>query len=317
MSIENATETGIWDFLFTELADKRTNDWFLIKSPLPLCAIMLCYLYFVLSWGPRIMKDRKPFRLEKILIVYNALQVAVSIWLVYEYCVIWRHCNWRCQPVDYSTSFKFYRISELMDTVFFVLRKNERQITFLHVYHHTVMPIISYGALKYYPGGHGMFIGWINSFVHIVMYCYYLLSSFGPKMHKYLWWKKYITNLQMVKLINNNNNNNNNNNKKSFFNFFFLQIQFGIVFLHQTQLLYNDCDFPRWSAAFTLPNAVFFYFLFNNFYQQSYSNRKNKNDELTKEQHSANTMDVNKNNNEKCQQDSEDTAVLLHSKKVS
>lgn len=30
------------------------------------------------------MKDRKPFRLEKILIVYNALQVAVSIWLVYE-----------------------------------------------------------------------------------------------------------------------------------------------------------------------------------------------------------------------------------------
>ncbi|KAL9894914.1 elongation of very long chain fatty acids protein-like [Glossina fuscipes] len=304
MSIENATETGIWDFLFTELADKRTNDWFLIKSPLPLCAIMLCYLYFVLSWGPRIMRDRKPFRLEKILIVYNALQVAVSVWLVYEYCAIWRHCNWRCQPVDYSTSYKFYRearvgyvyflakISELLDTVFFVLRKNERQITFLHVYHHTVMPVISYGALKYYPGGHGMFIGWINSFVHIVMYCYYLLSSFGPKMQKYLWWKKYITNLQMI--------------------------QFGIVFLHQTQLLYNDCDFPRWSAAFTLPNAVFFYFLFNNFYQQSYSNRKNKNDKLkTEEQHSSTIMDKYENNNEKCQQNSNDTAIVLYNKKVS
>lgn len=114
------------------------------------------------------------------------------------------------------------KISELLDTVFFVLRKRERQISFLHMYHHTVMPMISWGATKYYPGGHGTFIGksyWflfqkksislflfdfipylgtINSFVHIVMYSYYLLSAFGPKIQKYLWWKKHITNMQMV-----------------------------------------------------------------------------------------------------------------------
>lgn len=40
--------------------------------------------------------------------------------------------------------------------------------------------------------------GTINSFVHIVMYAYYLLSAFGPKVQKYLWWKKHITNMQMV-----------------------------------------------------------------------------------------------------------------------
>lgn len=51
------------------------------------------------------------------------------------------------------------KISELLDTVFFVLRKKERQISFLHLYHHTVMPMISWGATKYYPGGHGTFIG--------------------------------------------------------------------------------------------------------------------------------------------------------------
>lgn len=51
------------------------------------------------------------------------------------------------------------KISELLDTVFFVLRKKERQISFLHMYHHTVMPMISWGATKYYPGGHGTFIG--------------------------------------------------------------------------------------------------------------------------------------------------------------
>lgn len=27
------------------------------------------------------------------------------------------------------------------------------------MYHHTVMPMISWGATKYYPGGHGTFIG--------------------------------------------------------------------------------------------------------------------------------------------------------------
>lgn len=51
------------------------------------------------------------------------------------------------------------KISELLDTVFFVLRKKDRQISFLHMYHHTVMPMISWGATKYYPGGHGTFIG--------------------------------------------------------------------------------------------------------------------------------------------------------------
>lgn len=93
------------------------------------------------------------------------------------------------------------KISELLDTVFFVIRKKERQITFLHLYHHTVMPMISWGATKYYPGGHGTLIGVINSFVHIIMYTYYMLAAMGPKLHKYLVWKKYITTLQMVSLF--------------------------------------------------------------------------------------------------------------------
>lgn len=90
------------------------------------------------------------------------------------------------------------KLTELLDTVFFVLRKKDKQITFLHLYHHTVMPMISWGCTKYYPGGHGTFIGVINSFVHIIMYSYYLLAALGPQYQKYLWWKKYITNIQMV-----------------------------------------------------------------------------------------------------------------------
>ena len=33
--------------------------------------------------------------------------------------------------------------------------------------------------------------------VHVVMYFYYLMSSLGPQVQKYLWWKRYITRLQV------------------------------------------------------------------------------------------------------------------------
>jgi len=62
------------------------------------------------------------------------------------------------------------------------------------------MPMISWGVTKYFPGGHGTFIGVINSFVHIIMYTYYLLAALGPELQKYLWWKKYITTLQLVSI---------------------------------------------------------------------------------------------------------------------
>lgn len=38
----------------------------------------------------------------------------------------------------------------------------------------------------------------INSFIHVIMYGYYGLAALGPHMQKYLWWKKYLTIIQMV-----------------------------------------------------------------------------------------------------------------------
>jgi hypothetical protein len=49
-----------------------------------------------------------------------------------------------------------------------------------------------------FPGGHGTLLGVINTFVHIIMYSYYMLAALGPQVQKYLWWKKYLTLLQMV-----------------------------------------------------------------------------------------------------------------------
>ena len=38
----------------------------------------------------------------------------------------------------------------------------------------------------------------INSFIHVLMYTYYGLSAFGPHVQKYLWWKRYLTQAQIV-----------------------------------------------------------------------------------------------------------------------
>ena len=41
----------------------------------------------------------------------------------------------------------------------------------------------------------------LNSGVHAVMYLYYLLAACGPSVQKYLWWKKYITTIQLVQFV--------------------------------------------------------------------------------------------------------------------
>ncbi len=50
-------------------------------------------------------------------------------------------------------------------------------------------------------GGHSTFFAMLNSFVHIVMYFYYMIAAMGPQYQKYIWWKKYLTAFQMVSLF--------------------------------------------------------------------------------------------------------------------
>lgn len=67
-----------------KFSDQRTKSWFLSNSPGPLLTIIVTYLYFCLYAGPRYMKNRKPFQLKNTLIVYNVIQVVLSVVLVIE-----------------------------------------------------------------------------------------------------------------------------------------------------------------------------------------------------------------------------------------
>lgn len=65
---------------------------------------------------------------------------------------------------------------------------------------------LGWATTKFIAGGHTVYVSTLNSFVHIVMYTYYLLTAWDPEYKKSVWWKKHITQLQIVSRINNKKN---------------------------------------------------------------------------------------------------------------
>ncbi|OTF73628.1 hypothetical protein BLA29_002364, partial [Euroglyphus maynei] len=89
---------------------------------------------------------------------------------------------------------------DLLETIFFVLRKKFNQITSLHVYHHAIVPILVHMFIKVSPnGGPGAMFPLLNTFIHTIMYIYYTLSALG--LRRYTWWKKYVTQLQLTQFV--------------------------------------------------------------------------------------------------------------------
>ncbi|XP_002400747.2 elongation of very long chain fatty acids protein AAEL008004 [Ixodes scapularis] len=192
--------------------DSRTSGWLLTGNPIPVAVITIAYVYFVKVAGPRWMRYRKPFDLRRWILVYNFLTATLSLFFLtlfgkYAY---WDNGYGVLQDVDYgglpssnkivhlSWWFYMFRLSELADTVFFVLRKKSNQVSTLHVFHHVVVSWNMWLSVTYGGQAHAMFITCMNSFVHVIMYTYYFLAALGPAYKEYLWWKRYLTMLQIV-----------------------------------------------------------------------------------------------------------------------
>jgi len=248
--------------------DPRVADWFLIRSPVPIVCIFVTYLCMVVT-GPRWMQDRKPFQLKWILIIYNGFQVALSSYMFYEFFVSAYLAGYSltCQPVDFTMNplslrmadvswwYFFSKIIDLADTVFFILRKKNNQMTVLHIYHHSTMVFNWWLGAKYAPGGQSFFCALLNSFVHICMYSYYMFSAMGPWIQPYLWWKRYLTQLQLV--------------------------QFVLIVIHSFVGLYNQCDFPPILLYIVGTYCLSLIILFGNFYVKSYVKKQQSLAELS------------------------------------
>lgn len=148
--------------------DPRVENWPLMDSPVPTFAIVTFYLIFVLWLGPKLMARRSTgFNMRSLMLIYNLAMVLFSGWLWYEFCAAgWFGGGYTlgCQPVDRSRRPKAMRMAqvcwfffisklfELFDTACFVLRKKFDQVSFLHVFHHAVMPLSWWFGVKYVPG---------------------------------------------------------------------------------------------------------------------------------------------------------------------
>lgn len=259
-----ASAINQYHYVLDHKSDPRVNNWPMMSSPVPTFLICIFYVYFSRVLGPKLMENRKPFQLRNVLIVYNFLQTIFSAWIFYEYMMSgwWGAYSFRCQPVDYSNSplamrmantcwwYYFSKFTEFLDTLFFVLRKKYSQVSTLHVIHHGCMPFSVWMGLKFAPGGHSTFFALLNTFVHIIMYFYYMVSAMGPQYQKYIWWKKYLTTLQIV--------------------------QFIAIFAHQFQLLFTECNYPKSFMIWIALHGVLFMFLFSDFYKIKYTNSKDK-----------------------------------------
>nr|ALC76388.1 elongation of very long-chain fatty acid protein a [Nerita melanotragus] len=242
-------------------ADKRVEGWLLMGSPLPI--LMIFILYLLVVWlGPSLASRGRPMSLRAFIVPYNFALVGLSVYMFYEFLVtsVLSGYSYTCQPVDYSYAplalrmakvcwwFFFSKVIELLDTVFFILRHKWSQVTFLHVYHHCTMIINWWMGVKYVAGGQAFFTGMLNSGVHIMMYLYYGLAAVGPHMQKYLWWKRYLTRLQLM--------------------------QFVAFVIHTGYNLTTDCEFPDGFNYAAFLYAISLLILFGNFYYQSYSSRR-------------------------------------------
>ncbi|XP_031351972.1 elongation of very long chain fatty acids protein isoform X2 [Photinus pyralis] len=204
------------------------------------------------------MKKRRPFNISNVLVVYNAYQVIFSAWLCMQpflvenaFQMIFKTCGTFAPRSSYTIAlargawwYFFSKVIELLDTIFFVLRKKQSQVTFLHVYHHANTMFFSWVYLKFLPGEQGVVIGVLNSAVHVVMYLYYLIAALGPKYQKYLWWKKYLTWIQLT--------------------------QFCIMLVYLASVILLDCKMPKALTFFFVTNVVIFLYLFTDFYRKAY-----------------------------------------------
>ncbi|XP_064618993.1 very long chain fatty acid elongase 4-like [Lineus longissimus] len=245
------------DFIISR-GDPRVQSWPLLKTPTNTVAIIVMYLLMV-KLGPRLMRDRKPFDLRWTLVPFNAFLVCLSTYIFYECisCVILSGYTLLCMGVDYSNSplalrmarvcwwFFISKFIEMFDSLIFILRKKNSQLSFLHVYHHTTTAAYCWIGANYLPGGNSYFCVVINSFVHMIMYSYYGLSAIGPHMQKYLWWKKYLTWLQLVQFIAN-------------------------VYVGVHAIFVSQCDFSRAYSILGGAYSVSLAILFSHFYRQAY-----------------------------------------------
>jgi hypothetical protein len=187
------------------------DPWGPLSHPRVFLPVSGGYLFVVFTlWLVMRGRERVGGWLVPVAVAHNYV---LSLWSAamfagtcYELFKLYRASGWEslfCSTAATSKSGWLYLWSyhyflskylELADTVIIVLRK--APLSFLHVFHHSVVLLMSWVWLQEGLQFHFFGIAF-NTFVHIIMYYFYAVSLRGIRV----WWKKYITSLQIVQFV--------------------------------------------------------------------------------------------------------------------
>ncbi|KAI8828345.1 polyunsaturated fatty acid elongation enzyme [Chytriomyces cf. hyalinus JEL632] len=175
----------------------------------PFYAVLLIVTYLVvIHSGVVVMKSFQRVNVSTLAFWHNIFLTWLSAYMgfgILSEAVRNRYSVFRT-PVDNSPNgwpmakmlWLFYvsKIFEFVDTLIMVLKKNNHQISFLHLYHHSSILLVTGVSVFYSPGGEVYLSSMLNCFVHVIMYGYYFLSSMNVKQVVFI--KKYITMIQLT-----------------------------------------------------------------------------------------------------------------------
>ncbi|XP_077267689.1 very long chain fatty acid elongase AAEL008004-like [Temnothorax americanus] len=253
-------------YYWTKELDPRVADLPLVSSSYQIPLIIFAYLYFVLGCGSRFMKNRPPYALTTFMKLYNIGQILANVWLIYDIIdagLFSTHSLFVCPKFDYSYNyipmrltrcawyFFLLKIFDYVETIVFVLRKKDNQISGLHLYHHVSTLLLSWAGVRFYAVAPMVLTCVINCFIHTIMYTYYFLAAWGPNVQKAVApLKRWITIAQMI--------------------------QFVMLILYGSQkLVLKDCEIvSNYVLMLFVGNVVINFFMFHNFYQKTYKEVK-------------------------------------------
>lgn len=263
-NLVNGSSDEVWNKYWDDGCDPRSvHFWLMSGGPGKLATITFAYIGIV-YFGIRFMRDRKPFELRNSMLSYNIIMVVINAYFLHE-SLVWTNFGSRLLDFHFPSSldrsleamrivdmFYYYQWTKFVDyfdTFFFILRKKNRQVSVLHVYHHISVPIIGWISAWISPTMPvlGLF-AMLNCFCHVIMYSYYALSSMGPKIQPYLWWKRYITQIQLT--------------------------QFAIIGFYGICLNMFHTGYPFVFRMLPVSQAIVFLAMFGNFYVRSYMAQK-------------------------------------------
>jgi len=186
-------------------------------------AVLVIAVYlFLVSFGYLIMRSYSANKnLKPLVALYNLTQVICCGYLVVETIRTAIALDYTpiCNTFDPAVTnnkmpfllYLFYMTKglDLFDTLFFVAHKSDRQISFLHVYHHVSIFMVYWVNSNIFYSGDIYYTIIANGFVHFVMYGYYFLTtvnSTGKETKNTVYQftqalRPYITTLQLFQFV--------------------------------------------------------------------------------------------------------------------